>query len=215
MGKNAACRVISRSSHFSRRDGSVVEEPPTLTPPRFKDIEGEASSSTKRLIEAEEAKAAAMAHKLEQIEAESMATVKPNQVTPSTDQVEYERMVEKTNAMVKEADQARAEAAANSAKYWDLTEDPYAYDPTSHAERLRRLNEHRAFLAEQSDKNLKSLRAGKSPVLARQKSEQMKAASDEAKRKAWRQKEKDKANVLLDELAAVDAKITQLRTKGR
>jgi len=211
LGREAARRVM----HFSRRAEQPVAKQSATSPelPNFQHAEVQSSSSCK-FLQDEEAKAAAMSSQMEQIEHGSLATVKSLETPPSAEALEHERIVEKTNALVSEAEQARAEAAAkfSGAKFWEEpTDDPNAYDPTSHAEQLRRLNEHRAFLAEQRDKNLRSLQEGKSPVLARQQSEQLKAESQEAKREEWRQKEKAKTDALVEELAAVDAKIERLR----
>lgn len=49
-------------------------------------------------------------------------------------------------------------------------------------------------------------------MLARQKSEQMKSALEEAKRKVWRQKEREKVNFLVDELEAINSEIERLRS---
>lgn len=214
LGREAARRVM----HFSRRaeQPDAKQSATSAEPPDFKHAEVESSSSCK-FLQDEEAKVAAMSSKMEQLEHESLARVQSLEAPLSAETLEYERVVEKTNALVNEADQARAEAAArfSGAKFWEQAEDPNAYDPTSHEEQLRRLNEHKAFLAEQRDKNLKSLHEGKSPVLARQQSAQLKAEAEEAKREEWRQKEKAKTDVLVEELAAVDAEINRLRAKKR
>ena len=125
-------------------------------------------------------------------------------------------MVENTNALVKETERARAEAAAKfqNDKYWEMTADPDAYDPTSPAEQLRRLNEYRAFLAEQRDKNLRSIQAGESPVLARQESTKEKAATEDTRRQEWWRKEREKTDDLVDKIAAVDAEIARMRGKA-
>ena len=95
-----------------------------------------------------------------------------------------------------------------------MTADPDAYDPTSPAEQLRRLNEYRAFLAEQRDKNLKSIQAGESPVLARQESTKQNAALEDARRQEWWRKEREKTDELLDKIKAVDAEIARMRGKA-
>lgn len=211
-------KEISRSAHFSRRScedpAGEAAETAAKSRSRFVDVVG-AASACKLLIQAEEAKMAAMASKMQQIEAESAESVTESYASPSEEQLNYEHTVEATNALVEEVNKARAEAAAkfSAHKYWQI-EDANAYDPSSDAERVRRMNEYRAFLAEQRDKNLKSMKAGVSPVLARQNSELFKAAAKKAQRAEWRQKERDKVSVLLRELAAVDAEIQRLRSQA-
>jgi hypothetical protein len=220
MGRQAARRVVTLSPHWSRRnDGPAATEAAGVKPRAPPEFKAEVkSASTDSFLAAEEAKAAAFQRQMQLIEAESAASPTVSKdAPPSTAKLEYEQTVDKTNALIEETDQLRAETRAeySSGKYWQQTVDPDAYDPTSNAEQLRRLNAHRSFLAEQRDKNIKSLQAGQSPVLARQKSAHAKLVAAEAEKEERRQKEQEEISGLVDELAKVDAEIERLRNQAK